>query len=1337
MAAIIKTQIVKHLSKFTKNLSPDKIQLSTLKGEGELTNLELDEAILMELMDLPTWVRLTKATCNKVNIRMQWSKLKSQPIELYLDEVLVSMEMCEELREPTNISGLPSYSSGGRYGFGDKVVDGMYLHINAVIVSFSSKAFQASINLSRIIIQSKTPKWRVPNELSHTRICDKQNDFVLTFKEVSWQTLKVEADCMVSEGDRQTTPLRLITNESKIRISAKKRYSDCSPVATRLHFIMDDLLWIVTDSQVKAAVVFAKHIKDNIDKSHEQSKKLAAQQLQKQRQLPKKSAVNQGGSQRASPILQSKNQYDITESSYHVQTCRVDLHICDDINDERRKRLVDGGAIGLAIMKLQVSHYPMRPAGESRASWAKCDDNTMARDEWTAALLKNYANQSKLDAAKNSHKKTHLTPEDTCKSLVERLTILAVEDFFITTVSQEHQETTRPTKLIMSDKKSLHLPADMSAIHAEFTEYFHGHTTSLPTPCPNAYIRVNPIKLVVDTYTITWFNSFALSLAKDVDELLKALPIDTNKKKERMELRLEALMPKIVLPVMDRIPQYQHGRPDSLQILISKLLITNNHTTLNSNKTTKAAHTNLLNKCSKLFLSNTKEFPNDSSRDLDLIAQEHRDYAADSRLSHMLQPHEVTETPEPFEMLSVELEQLWAEFTGVKNAGSRPVSFIESFPVTVWLATPIPSPAGPASVSAKEPSNHLPLQRLSQLPKAKVVENGHSVEDPTRHMGVMVNVESKICVQLNHYQFCFLMRLADTFTEMLDMMSEEVSLHKDLFTKGPGETEVIAVLDSTSEDQTVPMAVILELREVQLALLAKPGANVNSNMESFPSSTEHLPPITSDALSSSALLPITQNEAAETEVAISVDSPTGTMSEDISPSCSDSGIASVSTVSFYEEADAHLRKGHVRSPYHTIDSFHYPTDHNAAGKLSSMLVKVTSKVKSSINKVKEDADHLDVMSISSGISDDFDLLAELSGQEEEAAFVSKQNRGLNDDQSSTISTGLTERPKQMFSVMIFRLCGIEVGIETVEKDIVAKVALRSLTSEDKGNVYYDDFQAQQISDMNCYMPESKEEYPIRVRFCQGPAAADLATGASDLGFAHIKVSDYKLSFLSSTIDKLGPLFKDEKVNKSMPLLIEVANFDLELKDDSPPAYLTESPSVPICLHVHKVSLLRSIDGIFTVQGDTLLGGSSTALKVRTVSQSSKSTDMTGMEKVAPKDRQCVQRAGSSAQLLEEMRYLQDENKALKEQILRLNEKLIEKDHAEFERGERSDIQANFELHKDLEFYKKETKNLRSKVVSDGYTIDGLQSAKECLLETIQLLKEELDRSQQSAGKRSS
>lgn len=56
--------------RFTKNLSPDKISLSAMKGEGDLSNLELDEVVLTDLLALPGWIRLRKATCNKVTIKV-------------------------------------------------------------------------------------------------------------------------------------------------------------------------------------------------------------------------------------------------------------------------------------------------------------------------------------------------------------------------------------------------------------------------------------------------------------------------------------------------------------------------------------------------------------------------------------------------------------------------------------------------------------------------------------------------------------------------------------------------------------------------------------------------------------------------------------------------------------------------------------------------------------------------------------------------------------------------------------------------------------------------------------------------------------------------------------------------------------------------------------------------------------------------------------------------------------------------------------------------------------------------------------------------------------------
>ena len=60
-----------------------------------------------------------------------------------------------------------------------------------------------------------------------TKIRDPSGDEILVFKEVSWQTTRIEAVAMEGETDdiMLLTPLRFIANQSKIRITFKKRLS--------------------------------------------------------------------------------------------------------------------------------------------------------------------------------------------------------------------------------------------------------------------------------------------------------------------------------------------------------------------------------------------------------------------------------------------------------------------------------------------------------------------------------------------------------------------------------------------------------------------------------------------------------------------------------------------------------------------------------------------------------------------------------------------------------------------------------------------------------------------------------------------------------------------------------------------------------------------------------------------------------------------------------------------------------------------------------------------------------------------------------------------------------
>ena len=55
--------------------------------------------------------------------------------------------------------------------------------------------------------------------------------------------------------------------------------SDCGIVASRLQVNLDDLLWVLTDSQLNAALGFINSLREVVKRSNLQSKQLAAEKL--------------------------------------------------------------------------------------------------------------------------------------------------------------------------------------------------------------------------------------------------------------------------------------------------------------------------------------------------------------------------------------------------------------------------------------------------------------------------------------------------------------------------------------------------------------------------------------------------------------------------------------------------------------------------------------------------------------------------------------------------------------------------------------------------------------------------------------------------------------------------------------------------------------------------------------------------------------------------------------------------------------------------------------------------------------------------------------------------
>ncbi|XP_058450697.1 bridge-like lipid transfer protein family member 3B [Malaya genurostris] len=638
MVSIIKNQLLKHLSRYTKNLSPDKVNLSAFRGEGELSNLQLDENVLTELLELPAWLRLTSAWCNQVSFRISWTKLKSTPITLTLDEVRITIETCEIARSGTPTAGFSSLSvPQGKYSFIHKVIDGITIVVNTVNVELNSPAFTASVQLSRIRVESRTPKWQ-SGELPYTRIKDSKRGQILIFKELSWQTVRIEAS---STQDTSLTPLRLLTNQARCRITIKKKLSDCSIIASRLVLILDDLLWVLTDSQLKAALHFVDSLSGLIKASTNVVQRATAQKKletlpEYQAQLAQSSRVQQD-TQQLTAAQRSFECYNVRETSYHFFSQRIDLHLCDDAGVGRSSHpdLKDGGALQISVQGFQIDYYPYHLAKADRSHWPKYKEATVPPALWLEQSLNAFResilnlcqpnrppNHPSLERTTNhgqypppppprntglSGNQTPNTPGyqsaasspmkkhvlDNLAKLMCVCVIMKVEEFTLYRVTTSGNKqmpkefVSALSKRRKGDRDRWSLPPELPTLHAEFTYFYYPGDFVFPLPPSKAFVHINPVQVNFDLDSCLWLCSFVLNLH---ESLLKTNNVTGSLNSPSssssggqpehqpnllyMDVKVEVIMPRIVFEAPTNAPQ-QRDRPKAMSIQVSRFAMTN------------------------------------------------------------------------------------------------------------------------------------------------------------------------------------------------------------------------------------------------------------------------------------------------------------------------------------------------------------------------------------------------------------------------------------------------------------------------------------------------------------------------------------------------------------------------------------------------------------------------------------------------------------------------------------------------------------------------------------------------------------------------------------------
>ncbi|XP_076874994.1 bridge-like lipid transfer protein family member 3A [Brachyhypopomus gauderio] len=830
MAGIIKKQILKHLSRFTKNLSPDKINLSTLKGEGQLSNLELDEEVLQNMLDLPTWLAVARVYCNKAAIRIQWTKLKTSPICLFLDKVEVEMRTCDEPRPPNGPSPIAITAGQSEYGFAEKVVEGMSVIINSIVIKVQARAFHASFELWQLQGCSLNPQWQ-KTDLRYTRITHPKRGEVLTFKEINWQSLRIEADAIESEDqDLGSTPLRLITNQGRIRIALKRRVKDCNVLASKLLFILDDLLWVLTDSQLKAVIHYAKSLSEAMERSAQQRKSMAAESLQTAPPSPGPHHAWEEPPPAAmgtpNTLAQYFDQHDVKESSYHTFISRLDLHVCNDSSSPQSgEPPVPGsqGAMQLTFRKLGCDYYPFHRPGDGCRHWERHCGAMDARTQWAAKLLQDFQRRvesSGFPAPSSDQPAPPRTPPNlettrysatpsgpapplggTLKTLRSSCIVMRVDDLDIHQVSTRDRSSKRNQSLLSCSRKALNLPDNTPAIHLQFTDYYFPNCPGAPVPCSNLYGQMNGLQLCVDAPSLVWMAVFSQGLLRTLEQVKAFYHLqDSSKSDEHVDIRLDATHLKLVVPLDSSILDHP-DRPQSLSATLPQAVLSNTrHSPHGSHGDLHDTYTSF---GTRTFFqtAQTQDFP----RERNVF------HPLPPAFLHAVAPAEPSSSgrpPRAWDVWAVSLSRASLGFEGARRGPrGRTLPFVEPFAMAVWMCRPAafvltpsthPAPAGPdePTHTNAHPPGGVPLAFPGQ---------GEEPDAPTADVHVLAQTITPVRVWLNHYQYLALLRAKDSLSRLAADLTRDA---REPCGTDPGAAEPPAVC----------VSLLLEALEVSLLL---------------------------------------------------------------------------------------------------------------------------------------------------------------------------------------------------------------------------------------------------------------------------------------------------------------------------------------------------------------------------------------------------------------------------------------------------------------------------------------------------------------------------------------
>lgn len=546
-------------------------------------------------------------------------------------------------------------------------------------------------------------------------------------------------------------------------------------------------------------------------------------------------------------------------------------------------------------------------------------------------------------------------------------------------------------------------------------------------------------------------------------------------------------------------------------------------------------------------------------------------------------------------------EPVWADFFGARAVGSnRPVPFIDAFPVTVWLYIN-------------------DNQVVNQTNDRKEYLNNANVHG-------LAYISNLISVQINHYQYLFLLRQMEIMSEMSKYLTID-------------SCRILNIDDNNASSMVIGVLIPqLELTLIMPSLT--PGKeNSGGDLESVvPDSSS----IAEDILPTLSSMPNQNIAAAAARLEFS--SRRSNTSNDIVESQLDAphsvvtfknndakfdvkDIINQPIISQRNNSDDLEMKKNVKYSNTSVSNVTSPPTpfipNNFNVGLSNMrkgfFANLMTSLDSALKASPEDGSS-DTVSMRSDISSDSDNYIAISFEEQDkndSFFGSLNVTGITaveeasevieetPDTQSEKSLDSACKRKDLVSMITFKLSKVEVIQQSVGFSSVIKAQIARVVSEECSSIPWDEFQTKFSSRSRGWIELTSDDCKTNIKVRLEHKLKDnessecnknIVKNFSNLNFSNkigllgsfedyikAEVTDLSIILSMSVVMGMMDLIEDEIIALPLPMDIFIKNLTIKLNEDRPPNNITSPGPVPIDLTIVQLQIKRDKRGIFYFQ----------------------------------------------------------------------------------------------------------------------------------------------------------